>query len=380
MFRNMFDKLFKTSSHPIGLEIGYDFVRMIQLSPAGQELRVEAAEMEPMDQQLTFGSPAQQEAATAAIKEMLDRGRFTGRQVVSCLPGDSLKIKSLRLDTSEAEQIEQIMFSDVAQKFGLDPEKDEIRYLLAGNVYQGEEIKNEVIFFGMDRDHLAANMNIFEKAGLEPVAIDAMPCALFRSFQRTLRRREDHEVVSVLLDLGGRFTTVIIGRGQKIAFVKQIPIAGEHLNQKVAEGLGISLEEAIGLSCKLQDPEISQIDSFTQRAVLDAMNSTVENLAREISLCFKYYSVTFRGQRPTEAVFAGGGMYESALMEALKRQLNVEIRVAEPLRGFDLSVASIDRRPNPQMCEWAVSVGLALKGCEIQNDPQPKEEACKVNV
>ena len=92
------------------------------------------------------------------------------------------------------------------------------------------------------------------------------------------------------------------------------------------------------------------------------MSSSIEDLAHEISLCFKYYSVTFRGQRPDEAVFAGGEAYESALMDALKRHLGMDIIIAEPLRGFDLSGANFNRRPNPQMCEWAIAVGLAMKG------------------
>jgi type IV pilus assembly protein PilM len=113
---------------------------------------------------------------------------------------------------------------------------------------------------------------------------------------------------------------------------------------------------------------------------MGAMSQTIENLAREISLCFKYYAVTFRGEKPSEVVFAGGNLYEAALMESLRQQLNMEIRVAEPLRGFDLSRVSFDRRPNPQMCEWAVAVGLALKGWEVTGLQQPESTECVSKV
>jgi Tfp pilus assembly PilM family ATPase len=296
---------------------------------------------------------------------MYNRGGFTGGQVISCLPSDLLKIKSLRLDTSDPEQIDDIIQTEVAQRFGMNPELDEIRYMVAGNVYQGEEIKNEVIFFGINREQLADHICLLEEANLTPVSMDTVPCALFRSFQATLRRREDRDIVSVFVDLGSRYTTVIIGRGQEITFVKQIPIAGDQLNQQVASSLGIEIDEAIQLRVRLQDPETSQIDAETARAVIDAMSNSIEDLAHEISLCFKYYAVTFRGQRPAEAVFAGGEAYEAALMDALRRHLGVNIRIAEPLRGYDLSKADFNRRQNPQMCEWAIAVGLALKGIEL---------------
>ncbi|MHC4237968.1 MAG: pilus assembly protein PilM, partial [Planctomycetota bacterium] len=164
--------------------------------------------------------------------------------------------------------------------------------------------------------------------------------------------------------------TVIIGRGQEIAFIKQIPIAGNELNQQVSKRLGISIEEAVSLRNRLRDAQAEHIDSETKRAVLDAMSGSIENLAHEISLCFRYYAVTFRGQRPDEAAFAGGEAYESALMDALRKHLGVAIRVAEPLRGFDLADANFNRRPNSQMCEWAIAVGLALKGFELDKTKQ----------
>lgn len=360
--RSILDMLFQTKSRPMGLDIGPDCVRMIQLSSRADQTCVEGAEREPLDAGLEPGSAAYRQQVTKAVRAILDRGRFTGREVISCLPGDCLKIKSMRLDSTDPDVLEQMVYSDTMKRFGLDSEKDEVRWLVAGNVFQGEEIKNEVIFFGMDRQQLGDHLAMLREAKLDPVSVDAMPCALFRSFQRSLRREEDQEVVSLLVDLGTRYTTVIIGRGKSIAFVKQIPLAGEHLNRAVASHLKVDAGEAVRLVQTLPDAaEGEDGDRLTRQAITDAMRSTIEDLAREISLCFKYYAVTFRGQRPTEAIVAGGNLYESALMEALRRQLNVSIRIAEPLRGFDLSRATFDRRPNPKMCEWGVAVGLALK-------------------
>ena len=110
------------------------------------------------------------------------------------------------------------------------------------------------------------------------------------------------------------------------------------------------------------------------------MSNSIEALAHEISLCFRYYAVTFRGQRPTQAAFAGGEAYESALIDALRRHLGVEICVAEPLRGFDLTHASFDRRPNSQMCEWAIAVGLALRGIELRENQSQTRDNLTVAV
>jgi len=374
----MFECLFKQKVQPIGLDVGHSLIKMIQLSQYDQTVRVEAAEEQMIDRTLEPGSDQWRQQVVDLLQTMYRQGGFTGGQVISCLPGDLLKIKSLRLDTNDPAQIDQIMQTEVAHRFGMDPAEDEIRYMVAGNVYQGEEIKNEVIFFGISRRQLTDHISLLNEANLTPVAIDTVPCALFRSFQATLRRREDQDVVSVFVDLGTRHTTVIIGKGQEITFVKQIPIAGDHLNQQVASSLGIDIEEAVQLRMRMRESQTSQNDPDTARAVIDAMTNSIEDLAHEISLCFKYYAVTFRGRRPSEAVFAGGEAYEAALMDSLRRHLGVNIRIAEPLRGYDLSKANFNRRRNPQMCEWAIAVGLALKGMEIEQLQEKQTETIVV--
>ena len=374
----MLDFLFNQKIRPIGLDIGHTMIKMIQLSRQGESWRVDAAEEVDLDPQLAPGSDAWRQAVVDALRQCIHRGGFYGRQVVSCLPGDVLKIKSLRLDTADPAEIEECIFSDVAPRFGLDANRDEIRYSVAGSVYQGEEIKNEVIFFGIDRTELESHIQLIEQAGLEPIGIETVPGALFRSFQATLRRREDKDVVSVFVDLGSKYTTVIIGRGQDITFVKQIPVAGQQFNEQVASRLGIEVPEAMKLRTRLLSADAESIDPDTAQAVRDAMSNSVEELAHEISLCFKYYAVTFRGCRPSEAVFAGGEAYESSLMEALKRHLGVEIRIAEPLRGFDLTRAAFDRRCHPQLCEWTIAVGLALKGFEPVMITSPQSQSSEV--
>jgi type IV pilus assembly protein PilM len=363
----------RNTVHPIGLDIGHSSIKMIQLCQDDQAVRVIAASEIAIDPALNEDPAARRAFIIQSLRQIHSQGGFRNGRVISCLPSDLVRIKSLRLDTTDSGEIEQFMRTEVAIRLGLNPETDELRYISAGSVFQGEQMKNEVIFFGIERAAIADYLEMLEEAHLDPISIDTVPCALFRSFQRSLRRREDKDIVSVLVDLGSHFTTVIFGKGQQIVFVKQIPLAGQHLTCQVSEKLGIQLSEASLLRSKLQEPQNGGLDEETARSVHDAMRGTIDALAREISLCFKYYAVTFRGQTPSEAIFAGGEAYESILMDAMSRHLGVKIRIAEPLRGFDLTRANFNRRRNPQMCEWAVAVGLGLKGWEI---PESVSDRC----
>jgi type IV pilus assembly protein PilM len=368
---------------PIGLDIGHNSIKMIQLLTNGTQVSVIAAEKTRIDPSVNGDMEERKCFVISAIKRMLAKGSFHGRNVVSCLPNESLKITSLRLAESQNDVIEQALRKEAAQRFGLDPDKDSMKYVVAGNVPQGEEIKNELIMFAADNETIKSHIEMLEESGLKPVSIDTIPCALFRSFKRSLRRQEDKERTVVFVDVGSKFTTVLFGRGGEISFVKQIPIGGEKFNNEIMAKLGIDINEAQTLREAIQmekslsspRPEVAEqepaeneqkLDVSTRQAIVDAVSSVAEELTKEISLCLRYYTVTFRGKRVEQAVFTGGGTYEYILLDVLKRQLSVEIEVAQPLKGFDLSSErknlNFDSDRRGLLCEWAVAVGLGLKG------------------
>jgi len=373
-------KLKTRSQRPIGLDIGHNSIKMIQLSVNGGHVSILAADKARIDAGVDGDAQQRRSFVVSAIKRMLADGNFRGRDVVSCLPNDGLKITSLRLPEVQTEAIEQVLRKEVSQRFGLDPDKDMVDYVLAGSVRQGDEIKNELILFAADNEIIKNHIGILEEAQLRPVAIDTIPCALFRSFERSLRRQEDKEYTVVFVDVGSRFTTVVFGRGGEISFVKQIPIGGEKFNQEIAAKLGLGVDEAEKLRARLRAERSASsrhfgatgpqntanedlLDVSTRQAMVDSIGAVAEELAREISLCFRYYTVTFRGKRVERAVFAGGEAYENILLNVLRRQLTVEIELAQPLKGFDMMNVNFDSDRRGLLCEWAVAVGLGLKGC-----------------
>ena len=385
---------FKTrGQRPIGLDIGHNSIKMVQLAMNDGHVKILAADKAYIDPSVNGDAGQRKNFVLSAIEQMLTKGNFYGRKVVSCLPNERLKITSLRLPETEPEQIRQALKKEAAQRFGLDSDRDAVDYMLAGSVHQGDEVKNEVILFAVDNQTIRDHIQMLEQLQLKPVSIDTIPCALFRSFDRSLRRQQDRENTTVFVDLGYQFTTVVFGRGGEISFIKQIPIGGENFNRQIAAKLGVNISQAHKLRNELrlensresekdlsaheqdsneqsgqigasQQPQQTDLDASTRQIIVDAISAVADQLAAEISLCFRYYTVTFRGKRVERAIFAGGEAYEKVLLNVLRRHLTVEIEVAQPLKGFDMSSEKInfdgDRRS--LLCEWAVAVGLGLKG------------------
>ncbi|MBN2590242.1 MAG: pilus assembly protein PilM [Sedimentisphaerales bacterium] len=361
------------SIRPIGLDIGHDYIRMTQLVIRDEKISVHAAEEARVEIDKKEDEQAWKSIVIATIKRLFVKGNFSGNNTISCLPSGDLKITSLRLTQAESEKTEQIIKREVAQRFKLNPENDAMDYIVAGNVRQGDEIKKELVLFACSNEKIKNHIEILEEAGLKPVSLDIMPCALFRSFERSFRRQEDMENAVVFVDIGSLYTTIVFGRGQEICFVKQLKIGGDNFNSEVASKLGITNKEAEVLRKELQNEDRvskedeQKIDASTRQRMIDAISKVAEELAKEISLCLRYYSVTFRGKRIERAIFTGGGSYENILLNIMKRQLAVGVEIAQPFRGFDFQNEKVNigiNEGNGLLCEWAVAIGLSLKGMD----------------
>jgi type IV pilus assembly protein PilM len=372
-------KFMNRNVRPIGLDMGNSSIKMMQLVVDDDRLGVVAAQKTHIDAAAEKNGEERRKFIVSAIARMLAEGGFHGKNVVSCLPNDTLKLTSLRLAEAETQQLEHVLGKEAAHRFGLDPDNDAIQYMLAGSVRQGDDIKNELILFAADNESIKNHIAMLEEAQLKPVAIDIVPCALYRCFERSLRRQEDRERTVVFVDVGSIFTTVVFGRGGEIRFVKRIPIGGQKFNRSIAARLGIDAKEAEKLRSRLrEDPDFmgtgavhtgrgpdsdgQSLEESTRQTVVNATGEVAEELAKEISLCFRYYTVTFRGKRVESAFIAGGEAYERVLLDVLRRQLSVQVEVAQPLRGVDIVHADFQRPEQGLFCEWAVAMGLSLKG------------------
>jgi type IV pilus assembly protein PilM len=192
-------------------------------------------------------------------------------------------------------------------------------------------------------------------------------CAVYRSQERFIRRREDEQEVNILVDVGHRRSTVVIGRGRDISFIKPIEIGSLHLHEAVGKKLGITLDEARALRRRLIEAAPGPGMSLDQvrrdpvrQAVFDGTRSVMEQLGREIALCLRYYSVTFRGQRPGKLRVLGGEAADPLLLGVLNSSLSVPVEAGRPLFSVDTSRMDAPDRMG-FMSEWALAFGLGLK-------------------
>lgn len=351
---------------PIGLDIGTTTIRLLQLSGTQRDLRVQDAARFAIPQEVKAEPKRRRQFIVESLRTALRTGKFRGREAVMALSPAELATRNIRLPKMTHEELAAAVNWEAQNKFPFDTATAVIQFLRAGEVHQGDRVLDEIILLAAPRAEVESDIHMAGEAGLDLVSLDAEPCAIFRSFERYLQRREDEGVVTVVVGVGAQ-TTVIIAHGREIEFLKTIPIGGAALNRAVAECLEVPLAEAEGLRRRLGSRQVrgdssDEAGDPVARTVADAIRPHLEDLANEIGLCLRYHSVTFRAPRPDGILFCSGESHNQDLITSLGDRLGLTARVGEPLRGVktDHLGPVMDRRHG--LAEWATAFGLSLKG------------------
>lgn len=373
----MFELLSRTRYGQIGLDIGAESVKMLQLAAMRGKPFVAAAALRRLPEDATRPDADQhmrQRILVDTVREMLANGVFHGRSVVSCLRADEIDIRNVRLPHVSDDELASAVERECQERFGFRVSDDRIHWIKAGEVRHGADARNEVILIAVPDDVIGRHLDMLSKMRLIPAHMDSEPTALFGAYERFLRRASDDASVTVIVDIGLSCTKVIVARGKAILMIKTIDIAGRKFDESVAKELNMSYAEAASVRRRIletgdvdstktarSDPQ-PEMEGKVEWSVFDAIREQVEALGREISQCLRYCSVTFRGLRPRKITLSGGEACNRRLVESLNEYLDCECVVGQPLRGIDLGGVEMGGERRGELAGWSVAAGLAIRG------------------
>ena len=383
---------------PIGIELGAHQLRAAQVVRSARSLEIVAAASVVTPGALDFGDPEALATLASPLRELLQRGRFSGRRAVLGLPLRAARIKNFRLPCMPDEELAAAVRFEARERFaGLDDEA-QVRFYNAGAVASGQGEQAELIVLAVPGPVIRAHLALLAQLRLRAEALELPPGAMFRCFERFLQRNEDAGVVNAFFDLGESGSRLVIAQGREIAFLKTFDIGAAHLRAAVAKSFTLNDTEAAELWHSVShgvpeadpadeaepatpgagqpaDDETDEVSATDATCVADATSAEsidrlpavreaiaplAAQLGKELNLCLRYFSVTFRGYRPDSITAVGGLARHGLWLTALSEAAGLPVRQGHPLRHVqaDRVFAGDDRRSGQP--EWATALGLAM--------------------
>jgi type IV pilus assembly protein PilM len=362
----------KRRPSPIGVDIGSRSVKLLQFDAGRTAVRAAARWDLPAHPQARAreadtrqagappgdppaGAPQQDdEEIVQAIRRAREGRDFRGRDAVLCLGSGRLLVQNVRVAPASGEELSKQVYLEVAGRLPFSSEEAEIHYLEAADVRQSDTVRREVIVLACHRPVLERTLALAERAGLRPVAVDVEPAAMLRCYSRQFRRDDDQQRRMALVNVGASMTAVVIARGSQAVFIKYIEVGGRHFDEAVAGHLQMDLADAAALRRHNGDRRADQRDPEIARSIAESVRPVLDRLAGELSLCVRYYSVTFRGQ-PLSQIVLGGGEATQSLADWLAARLDLPCELGDPLRSYQKAVSP------GRIGQWDVAAGLALR-------------------
>jgi type IV pilus assembly protein PilM len=337
---------------PIGVDIGSRSVKLLQFDAA--RTRVHDCARWDLPPEPATKPERQDERAAEAIRRAREGHNFRGREAVLCLGAGNLFVQNIRVRQASGDELTKIVHFEAAGRLPFASEEAEIRYLEADDVRQGDTVRREVILLACHRPTVDRMLSVAEQAGLRPVAIDVEPAAVLRCYSRQFRRDDDQQRRMMLVNVGASNTVAVITRGSSTMFVKYIELGGRDLDAAVARHLKMTPGDAAALRRHNADRRAQDRDPEIARGIEESSRPVLDKLAHELSLCLRYYSVTFRGQ-PLSQIVLGGGEATDTLAQWITTRLDLPCDVGNPLRPFDKDPVG------GRIGQWDVAAGLALR-------------------
>jgi type IV pilus assembly protein PilM len=344
--------LFGRSCNPLAIDFGTESIKMLQLqSQNGQHRLVAAAGIAVPD--AVRSDPAAWDAfAVDAIREQLSIAGFKGRKVVTCLPARAMAMQHFRMPRMADGDLSQALRFETAGKFPFDSNQAVIKHVVAGEVYEENEARSEVIVMAASRESVQRHLAILQRAKLEVAGIHVEPSAVLECFAHLFRRKNDDQISTLFIDLGAGSTHVAIAHGKQLVFAKHLQIGGIALTAAAADATGKSVDEARAWRAD---------DASPADRVLAALQVPIEQLIDELDRCVRYYESIFPNRRLERAVFIGGEARHVVLCQTIAQRLGLPAILGDPLSRIIRDPASkclVDTRsPQPG---WAVAVGLGI--------------------
>lgn len=242
---------FAPSANPIGVDFGSDSLRMAQVEPVDGEYKLVAAASADVPAQIRQDPTARLNFFADTIRDLLASGNFRGRRAILSLPAASTFIQHLRMPKLEEEELKKALPWEARGKLPIDPSHAVLRHIVAGEIYQDQEQKNEVVLMAASRELVNQLLASAARSKLDVVGMNVEAKAIVDCFTHIYRRKSDGDLTSFFVDIGSSGTRVVIAKAGQLLFARSIPIGGEQFNRAVANGLKISLEDARVLRIKL---------------------------------------------------------------------------------------------------------------------------------
>ncbi len=341
---------------PIAIDMGANGLRMVQFRKHGDSLELYASAcIATTDEQRDSSVQLR-----ARIKQLLKENDFVGREIVTCLQPEDVKIMMLSFMHQSDTKDEEMIVQRISERIEDQIENYVIDYMMvrpeAGNVQE-----RSVLVALADHDRVIDHLENLRKMGLTVNALEIEPTAVRRLVE--VKHGSEHDANLMMISMGRAQTYITVLSGRRLIYERDIDFGEIQLIAMLCKELDINEHEAITMLQQANTGDVTgNAENQHDTPVADAFYSVLKplfmELVEDINRALIYAASETRGMPVKQVYLTDRVATWHGIENFIKTLIEVPVSVLLPFEGFN-NAAEFDTDSGPRS---AVVTGMALYG------------------
>ncbi len=355
--RNAYGKLdvmglFKNDTTFFGLDIGTTAIRFVQLKKGGSNpALVNYGQIEMPPGLALSDAVADRDKVAQLIKQLLKDKRVTEKNVVVGLPSNKIFASVITTPKLDNAQLSKAIRFQAEKYIPMALDQVRLDYAVVDQSKDGANL--EVLLVAAPNSVVTKYADIIDRAGLEPLALEANAIAVSRALVKT------RDIAAILLDLSTLDSDITIMSNQTPRLMRSVPIGGQTLVKAVAQALGLDEVQAGQFTAKF-----GLTQTKLEGQVFKAMKPNIDSLVGEIKKSIQFFVSQYPGQKLEKLVITGGASAIPELAAYFATALGMPVEFGNSWAGVSYP-SNLQDELGGISRDFAAAVGLAEWGYQL---------------
>lgn len=335
------------------LDIGTSAIRLCELSQtkAGYQLTKYYQRELSMDPSLEEEEKDEQRAQV--LQDLLKEAKIRHRKTIVAVPGQSVFTRNRPLPPVPEHKVTQIVRYEIQQQIPFSLDEIALDYQVLNRTEVGGY---DVMMAAIKVDVVDKHLEVLKKVKKSIDMVDVSPLAAYNWLSHTGEFGDDGQCVA-LIDLGATTTDIVIQKDNQFKFTRSLHTGGNDVTNAISSAFNMSWEDAEKL--KREKGFAPTGDANRDGKGGEVIGRVTGRLINEINRSFAYFRSQPGGGPVSRVVVTGGGACLRNIIPYMQRQLNIEVRIAQPLAGLAIAPSANEASEHPEQA--CVVLGLALR-------------------
>ncbi|MCC6932779.1 MAG: type IV pilus assembly protein PilM [Deltaproteobacteria bacterium] len=336
----------------VSVDIGSNTTKIMQLDISEAKPKLITAALAPTPSNVVSNNAiSKPDEVVETLKSLLETNKVSSKKAIIVVPGPCAFTKRVTLAQTSVKELAHNIKFEAANYI---PHNIDAVYLDFQVVKSNGKSTMDVLLVAVKKEIVATYLSVVEGAGLEPMILDVDYFALESMWEQN--HIDDGDRTVALLNIGARYTSVLIKQSGMILFYGDIGLGGRLYTDALCEALQIKPKEAEQIKAGVVD------EKFDVNVINETVERTTDHIAGELQRQLGFFWNASGASKSIEKIYlTGGGIQAAGLLEELQLRTKVSCELVNSFKEINCPATFSANYLKEINSVMSVSVGLAMR-------------------